>query len=131
MRKKKPSPNPRRRPGAASGRVAQGAPSVPDGGPEALATSGDRASGAKEVPMPRNHRELAEAIFAECDPVTVGRGLLEASGSERGASIRARVWATLVDFLLGKTAPAGGAAAAPRVNIVWDLPAPPHERGKP
>lgn len=50
--------------------------------------------------MPRNHRELAEAIFAKKDPVKVGRELLEDT-SEKGASVRMRVFETLVDWLYG------------------------------
>jgi len=96
---------------------------------EARKKQGVRGGRGKRGKSPRNHRELAQAIFAQCDPVTVGKELLE-SGSERGGSVKARVWETLVEFLLGKPAPAGGAASGANVRIVWDLPAPPHETGK-
>ena len=104
-------------------------PATPDG---ARAPRGKRrAKSPRDSPRdsPRNHRELAQAIFAECDPITVGRELLE-SGSERGGTVKARVWETLVEFLLGKPAAAASAASGANVRIVWDLPAPPHEANK-
>ena len=72
---------------------------------------------------PRNHRELAEAIFAECNAVKVGRELLQ-SGSERGATVRARVFETLANWLFGKPGPPAGSSG---VHVIWDLPRPPHE----
>jgi hypothetical protein len=92
------------------------------------------ATRPRNAKPPRNHRELAQAIFDQCDVVKVGRELLEAS-QERSANntVRARVWETLVDFLFGKQPPAGAgnASSSPNVRIVWDLPAPPHETDKP
>lgn len=72
------------------------------------------------IVMPRNHRELAQAIFAKKDPVKVGRELLEDT-SEKGASVRMRVFETLVDWLYG---PQRAAAADQGVRIIWDLPRP-------
>lgn len=78
---------------------------------------------------PRNHRELAQEIFAQCDAVQVGRELLE-SGSERGSMVRARVWETLANWLFGKPGPGPGGKppAAPAFRVIWDMPAPPHEK---
>jgi hypothetical protein len=77
------------------------------------------------APDPRSHRELAKAIFAGCNAVEVGRELLQ-SGSERGATVRARMFETLANWQFGKpAAPAGGTTGA--VRVIWDLPAPPHE----
>jgi hypothetical protein len=78
---------------------------------------------------PRNHRELAEAIFAKCDAVKVGRELLESS-SEKGASVRARVFETLANWQFGKSAaePSSGRAG---LQIIWDIPGPPRESEEP
>ena len=77
---------------------------------------------------PRNHRELAQAIFAECNAVQVGRELLE-SGSERGAAVRARMFETLANWHFGKSNSAAGGPPGRMadVRVIWDLPAPPHE----
>jgi hypothetical protein len=77
------------------------------------------------APEPRNHRELAQAILAQCDAVKVGRELLESS-SEKGASVRARVFETLVNWQFGKTG-ATPSIDRPNLRIIWDLPGPPHE----
>lgn len=81
--------------------------------------------GAGQRAEPRNHRELAEAIFAECDPVKIGRELLE-SGNDKGASVRARVFETLADWQFGQK-PASSAPARPRVRFIWTIPGPPRE----
>jgi len=74
---------------------------------------------------PRNHRELAQAIFAQCDMVTIGRELLE-SGNEKGASVRAGVFKTVVDWRYGKT-DGDSQAGRTTVQIIWDLPGPARE----
>lgn len=78
---------------------------------------------------PRNHRELAQAIFAKCDPVEIGRELLE-SGSEKGASVRARVFETLANWQFGKSND-GQQQGRRNVRVIWDLPCPPHEPREP
>ncbi len=101
--------------------------------PESASAAAPRATRPRNAKPPRNHRELAQAIFDECDVITVGRQLLEASPERTGNNtVRARVWETLVDFLFGKqpAAGAGNASSGPNVRIVWDLPAPPHETDK-
>ena len=77
---------------------------------------------------PRNHRELAQAIFAKCNAVQVGRDLLE-SGSEKGASVRARVFETLANWQFGK-AP-DSSAGQTRVRVIWSIPRPPRESEEP
>jgi len=72
---------------------------------------------------PRTHRELAEAIFAECGAVQVGCELLQ-SGSKRGAAVRARMFETLANWRFGKPGPP---AAAGNMRVIWDIPGPPHE----
>jgi hypothetical protein len=72
---------------------------------------------------PRTHRELAEAIFAECGAVQVGCELLQ-SGSERGAAVRARMFETLANWQFGKPGPTAGAE---NVRVIWDMPRPPRE----
>jgi hypothetical protein len=77
---------------------------------------------------PRNHRELAQAIAAECNLVQVGRDLLESS-SEKGASVRARMFETLANWQFGPQRQASAPSTGrPAVRIIWDLPCPPHER---
>jgi hypothetical protein len=80
---------------------------------------------------PRNHRELAQAIFEECDAVAIGRELLGPNNERASNSVKARIWETLVDFLFGKLATPGSASAEPKLRIIWDLPSPPHEKDKP
>jgi hypothetical protein len=77
----------------------------------------------------RNHRELAEAIFSECDPVKIGRELLESS-SDKGASVRARVFETLADWQFGKK-PAPREQSQRRVHVIWTIPGPPRESETP
>jgi hypothetical protein len=74
---------------------------------------------------PRNHRELAQAIFAKCDAVKVGRELLESSG-EKGASVRARMFEMLADWQFG-TRPQAAEPAHPRIRFIWTIPGPPRE----
>jgi hypothetical protein len=97
--------------------------------PGATTIEASRAA-ASVTRQPRNHRELAQAIFDGRDPVTVGKELLATDG-ERPNSVKAKVWETLVDFMFGKQPPAASAQPAPNVRIIWDLPAPPHESHKP
>jgi len=84
------------------------------------------AEGAPDVPD--SHQALAQAIFACCDPVEVGRKLL-AGDDPRTAPLRARLLETLADWLYGKSATASseGNGAA---QMIWDLPGPSRERGE-
>lgn len=72
--------------------------------------------------QPRNHRRLARAIFKECDMVAVGRELLKS----KNATVKARVWETLVHYTLGEFGPKSGASPAPR-EFIWDMPGPARE----
>ena len=93
----------------------------------AAGTLTQKSSDKSGEKTPRNHRELAQAIFAQCDPVQLGRELLE-SDSDRGASVKARVWETLVNFAFGQPATASRASATPpRVRVVWNLSDPPRD----
>jgi hypothetical protein len=103
-----------------------GAPGTPD--PLAPTARPARATNRR---APRNHRELAQAIFAECDAVAIGCELLGPNNERTNNSVKARIWETLVDFLFGKLAAPGSASAEPKVRIIWDLPSPPHEKNKP
>ena len=71
---------------------------------------------------PRNHRGLAKAVFAKSNMVTIGQELLQS----KSATVKARVWETLVHYALGEFAPAGG-EAAPALQIIWDMPGPVRE----
>jgi hypothetical protein len=112
-----PQPNEQAAPEAVDPRSESRAIELPD-------TAQPPAQQRSERPEPRNHRELAEAIFSECDPVKIGRELLE-SGNDKGASVRARVFEKLADWQFGKKP----AASAPkrRVRVIWTIPGPPHE----
>jgi hypothetical protein len=80
----------------------------------------DRTSRQDNVKnRPRTHRRLARAIFKERNMVTVGKELLQS----KSATVKARVWETLVSYALGEFAPAAG--AAPARQIIWDMPGPP------
>ena len=58
------------------------------------------------------------------DVVTVGHELLQCDS----ATVKARVWETLVSYALGEFAgPSGGAGTSGSVQIVWDMPGPAHE----
>jgi hypothetical protein len=83
----------------------------------------DDAAPEEPIVMPRNHRELAQAIFAGKSPVQVGRDLLNDT-SEKGASVRMRVFETFVDWLYG---PHRAASADQGVRIIWDIPGPANE----
>ena len=71
--------------------------------------------------IPRDHQELAQAIFACCDPVEVGRKLL-AGDDPRTAPLRARLLETLADWLYGKSAAASSEGNGAE-QMIWDLPA--------
>jgi hypothetical protein len=66
---------------------------------------------------------LAKAVFAKSNMVTIGQELLQS----KSATVKARVWETLVHYALGEFAPAGGEAAAPALQIIWDMPGPVRE----
>ncbi len=73
-------------------------------------------------------RALAEAVFAEQDPVEVACGLLNGDGA-KGDSVKARVWEKLLEYRFGRPAAMPAASAeggAPR--IILDLPRPERER---
>ena len=55
--------------------------------------------------------------------VTIGQELLQS----KSATVKARVWETLVHYALGEFAPAGGEATAPALQIIWDMPGPVRE----
>jgi len=89
------------------------------------ASSGSGAGARKPAKRraPRNHRGLAKAVFAKSNMVTIGQELLQS----KSATVKARVWETLVHYALGEFAPAGGEAAAPALQIIWDMPGPVRE----
>jgi hypothetical protein len=72
---------------------------------------------AKARPIPQNRRELALAIFAQCDPVALGRGVLE-NGDDRGASVRLRGLEMFTEWAYGKEE----AAEPVPTRVIWDLP---------
>jgi len=74
-------------------------------------------------------KDLAAAIAGQCDLVAVATALLGGGdGKEpKGASVKARMWETLVEYLYGKPVPAV-VAEAPPLRVIWDIPCPARER---
>lgn len=67
-------------------------------------------------------RQLAKAIAQQCDLVAIGSKLLR-DGDAKGASVRARMFETTVEYLYGK--PAAAASDEPAdVNFICDIPRP-------
>jgi hypothetical protein len=92
------------------GRNGSGAANVPG--------SGGDGRVAKAQPIPQNRRELALAIFAQCDPVALGRAILQ-NGDDRGASVRLRGLEMFTEWAYGKE----DAEAEPApTRVIWDLP---------
>jgi hypothetical protein len=77
---------------------------------------------AKPTPEFANGKELAKAIAQQCDLVAVGSKLLR-DGEAKGASVRARMFETTVEYLYGKPAPAP-APEVPPVRVILDIPRP-------
>lgn len=72
----------------------------------------------KARPIPEDRRELALAIFAQCDPVALGCAILQ-NGDERGASVRLRGLEMFTEWAYGKE----GAQEEPGpTRLIWDLP---------
>jgi hypothetical protein len=93
-------------------------------------TSAEQREQAKALKQPTpdfaNGRQLAKAIAEKCDLVTVGSELLT-EGEAKGASVRARMFETTVEYLYGKPA----AAPAPPIEqfrVVLDMPCPERDR---
>jgi hypothetical protein len=76
-----------------------------------------------------NGRDLAKAIAQNCDLVAVGSKLLR-DGEAKGASVRARMFETTVEYLYGKPAAAAAPEAA-QVVFVCDIPRPAREKKLP
>jgi len=69
-------------------------------------------------PLPPNRRELALAIFAQCDPVALGCAILQ-NGEDRGASVRLRGLEMFTEWVYGKE----DAEEEPGpTRLIWDLP---------
>nr|HEV7954849.1 hypothetical protein [Candidatus Acidoferrales bacterium] len=67
-------------------------------------------------------RQLAKAIAQQCDLVAIGSKLLR-DGNAKGASVRARMFETTVEYLYGKPAAAASDESA-EVHFVCDIPRP-------
>jgi hypothetical protein len=74
-------------------------------------------------------QDLARAIAQQCDLVAVGSKLLR-DGEAKGASVRARMFETTVEYLYGKPAPAA-APESGQVVFVCDIPRPAREKKLP
>ena len=93
------------------------------GGDNHSSASAERGEGvrapAKARPIPQNRRELALAIFAQCDPVALGRAILQ-NGDDRGASVRLRGLEMFTEWAYGKE-DAEEEEPEP-TRVIWDLP---------
>lgn len=89
-----------------------------EGAADVAGRGGDARAPAKARPIPQNRRELALAIFAQCDPVALGCAVLE-NGDDRGASVRLRGLEMFTEWAYGKE----DAEAEPGpTRVIWDLP---------
>ena len=79
---------------------------------------GDVRAAARARAIPQTRRELALAIFAQCDPVALGCAVLE-NGDDRGASVRLRGLEMFTEWAYGKEE--AEAERAP-TRVIWDLP---------
>jgi hypothetical protein len=94
--------------------------STPD---EKANTTPSKLLRALQEPATR-HRELGRAILAACDPVEVGRKLLES----KSESVKARALEMIAGWAYGTAKPNAGSEECPGVHIIWDLPAPRREK---
>ena len=78
-----------------------------------------RKATARPKTRPDTLRDLADAVFAQRDPVAVGSELLSADSE----SVKARVFENLQIGPTAGAAVSGGAAspAAPAVRVIWDF----------
>ena len=83
-----------------------------------------RFAPAKELPMPRSHRELGEAIFKIKHPAPVGAELLDKNNDDRNSPTRLKSLQTFADWMYGER---GGEAHSRPPRIIWDIPGPPFE----
>ena len=89
--------------------------------------SGALSSVAIGRPLPQSHRELALEIFAACDPVAVGRDVLEKAG-DKCAATKLRALEIFAEWAYGK--PSARESVA-RVTIIWDIPVPAYRAAGP
>lgn len=77
---------------------------------------------ASDGPTPEfaTAREFAQAIAMKRNLVEVGSELLSSNGT-KGASVRARMFETTLEYLYGKPAAAPVPEQAP-VRVIWDIP---------
>ena len=83
-----------------------------------------RLAPTKELPMPRSHRELGEAIFKIRHPAPVGAELLDKNNDDRNAPTRLKSLQTFANWMWGQ-GPGEAHGRPPR--IIWDVPGPPYE----
>jgi hypothetical protein len=88
----------------------------------AVAPTDDEIALAKPTPEFANGRQLAKAIAEQCDLVAVGSKLLR-DGEAKGASVRARMFETTVEYLYGKPA-AAPSSETPQILFICDIPRP-------
>jgi len=93
-------------------------------GTAAQAHSADAADESCIGPTPdfANAQEFAKAIAHKCNLVEVGSQLLQ-TGEVKGASVRARMFETTVEYLYGKPVSAARPPdGEPPLRVVWDIP---------
>lgn len=77
-----------------------------------------KGNDAPARPLPPNRRELALAIFAQCDPVALGCAILQ-NGEDRGASVRLRGLEMFTEWVYGKE---DEEEDPEPTRLIWDLP---------
>jgi hypothetical protein len=82
------------------------------------ARGGGGHAAAKARPIPQNRRELALAIFAQCDPVALGVEVIE-NNDDRNPTTLLRALETFAEWAYGKED--AEAERAP-TRVIWDLP---------
>jgi hypothetical protein len=84
----------------------------------AAGRGGDVRAAAKARPIPQNRRELALAIFAQCDPVALGVEIVE-NNDDRNPTTLLRALETFAEWAYGKE----DAEPEPApTRVIWDLP---------
>jgi len=81
-------------------------------------TSKRKPSGRKKT-RPSTLRDLADAVFAQRDPVAVGSELLNADSE----SVKLRALESLAGWAYETPAPANNRPAQPAgIRLIWDIP---------
>ena len=85
-------------------------------------TSKRKGPAGRKKARPGSLRELADAVFAQRDPVAVGSDLLNADSE----SVKLRALESLAGWAYETPAPASNRPAQPAgIRLIWDIPSRP------